>query len=210
MKRLLVLTLLLLGAVGVTSCSGKRVHLELFSVGVSDVQGGESEVVDREKLVGKQMPDWTVTNARGVLAGLQPSDYNGKWLLVTFWGYWCPHCVGDAVPALTKLRQEHADKLDKFETLTFHDSSATSPKELDQRLRERGVVEKHWNSKPLSLPILFDSTGATIKQFAVREFPTMLLIDPSGEVVNIDATEIDLLNALGVDITGMDDSPRER
>lgn len=39
-------------------------------------------------MLGKPMPDWTVTNARGTLAGLQPSDYRGKWLLVEFWGFW--------------------------------------------------------------------------------------------------------------------------
>ena len=38
---------------------------------------------------GKELPPWTVTEARNVSAGKSKlKDFRGKWLLVEFWGYW--------------------------------------------------------------------------------------------------------------------------
>lgn len=38
---------------------------------------------------GKVLPDWTVTEARGVtLEDSGIAAFRGKWLLVEFWGYW--------------------------------------------------------------------------------------------------------------------------
>ena len=39
--------------------------------------------------VGKQLPEWHVTAARGVpLQQSRLADFRGRWLLVEFWGYW--------------------------------------------------------------------------------------------------------------------------
>ncbi|MEZ5964244.1 MAG: hypothetical protein R3F56_10400 [Planctomycetota bacterium] len=38
---------------------------------------------------GKQLPEWTVTDARGIdLADSKLAAFRGKWLLVEFWGFW--------------------------------------------------------------------------------------------------------------------------
>lgn len=37
---------------------------------------------------GKTPPAWTVTDARGAAKTVGLGDYEGKWLLIEFWGYW--------------------------------------------------------------------------------------------------------------------------
>lgn len=40
------------------------------------------------RLVGRDLPAWSVTESRGVKAGAAPADFRGKWLLVAVWGFW--------------------------------------------------------------------------------------------------------------------------
>lgn len=49
-------------------------------------------------------------------------------------------------------------------------------------LKEKGIIEKRWAGRPLPFPVLLDSTGATIKNFGIRAYPTILLIDPDGKL----------------------------
>lgn len=37
------------------------------------------------KLYGKELPPWTVTDARGVAKDVKLEDYRGKWVLIEFW-----------------------------------------------------------------------------------------------------------------------------
>jgi hypothetical protein len=37
---------------------------------------------------GKKPPAWNVTDARGIEKSVQLSDFEGKWVLIEFWGFW--------------------------------------------------------------------------------------------------------------------------
>jgi hypothetical protein len=37
------------------------------------------------KLYGKEMPEWTVTDARGAEKDVKLADYRGRWVLIEFW-----------------------------------------------------------------------------------------------------------------------------
>jgi hypothetical protein len=37
---------------------------------------------------GKALPDWCVTDARGVKKEVKLADFKGKWVLMEFWGFW--------------------------------------------------------------------------------------------------------------------------
>ena len=50
------------------------------------------------KLWGKPAPAWHVTDARGVSKDVQPSDFQGKWIVLEFWGYWCGPCTARGLP----------------------------------------------------------------------------------------------------------------
>ena len=38
--------------------------------------------------IGKRLPPWTVTDARGVAKTVTLDDFRGKWVLLEFWGFW--------------------------------------------------------------------------------------------------------------------------
>ena len=82
-----------------------------------------------------------------------------------------------------KFYDEHAEQRDQFEILAFHDATAKSLAELDQKLTSQKTIEKVWKGKHLPFPILIDSTGQTIKEWDIHAFPTLVLIDPDGKVV---------------------------
>lgn len=92
---------------------------------------------------------------------------------------------------------EH-DRDERFEIVAFHDASVGSLAELDAKLKQRGIAEKHWKGRELPFPVLIDKTGATIEQFGVRAFPTVLLVDPEGKLVGMTRGVTELKQRLGL------------
>jgi len=89
--------------------------------------------------------------------------------------------VGGSLPRLMEFYETHKADRDRFEILAFHDKTATSFEELDEKLKP--VIEKRWKGKSLPFPILLDASGATVKNYGIQGFPTIVLIDPEGRVV---------------------------
>ena len=58
------------------------------------------------------------------------------------------------MPKLIKFYETHADLREHFEILAFHDSSAKTIAEIDQKLRDGDVIEKVWDGKNLPFPVL--------------------------------------------------------
>jgi len=87
------------------------------------------------------------------------------------------------LPKLMKFYEEHEKDRDKFEIIAFHDARASSIEDMEKKLKDRGIVEKKWGGKDLPFPVLIDSTGETIKAYGISAFPTMVLIDPKGNLV---------------------------
>jgi hypothetical protein len=83
------------------------------------------------------------------------------------------------LPKLIEYYNEN--KSDDFEILAFHDGSAKTFEELDEK--SKAAREKYWKGQDLPFPILLDATGATIKQYQISAFPTIVLFDPQGRLV---------------------------
>ncbi len=79
------------------------------------------------------------------------------------------------------LYEAYKDHRDQFEILAFHDASAKTFAELDEKLK--GPKKSFWHGKDLPFPILLDDTGETLKTYEIRAFPTTILIDPDGKLV---------------------------
>jgi len=83
----------------------------------------------------------------------------------------------------------HQKQRDRFEVLAFHDASVKTIAELDKKLTT--IVAKTWKGRPLPFPILMDSSGRTISDWGIRAWPTQVLIDPQGNVVQTGALKPD-------------------
>jgi hypothetical protein len=79
------------------------------------------------------------------------------------------------------LYEKYAAIRDKFEVLAFHDATAKTFEELDEKLES--IIEKRWRGKALPFPILLDPTRATLRAFGISAYPTNILIDPEGNIV---------------------------
>ncbi len=94
-------------------------------------------------------------------------SYRGKYLLLNFWGEWCATCV-EELPFLVKLQAKYGkDRLRIVGFLKSYD-----------RKRAETMIAKNGLSWP-QLPL----TEGVETGFAIRKFPTNLLISPSGEIV---------------------------
>jgi hypothetical protein len=67
--------------------------------------------------------------------------------------------------------------------LTIHDPQATDFTMLDLKLGP--IIRRQWRGRSLPFPILLDTTGETVKDYGVVRWPTVVLIDPEGRVVDV-------------------------
>jgi len=79
------------------------------------------------------------------------------------------------------LYDEFKDRRKDFEILAFHDTRASSLEDLDGKITK--VKAEVWGGRDLPFPILLDTTGETIRTFDVDAFPTVIAIDPKGNIV---------------------------
>jgi thiol-disulfide isomerase/thioredoxin len=133
---------------------------------------------------GKELPAWTLADARGANKTVTLADYRGKWVLVDFWGHWCGPCVRQ-MGSLIDLYEDHAAERDKFEILAFHDGTVKDFSEMDAKTEHS--KKTLWHGRDLPFPVLLDAQkgrhGATIEAFEINSFPTTILIDPQGKLV---------------------------
>jgi len=111
-------------------------------------------------------PDFKLNDITGVTQTI--SKYNGKFLLLDFWGSWCQPCM-KSIPQLTDLY----NKLPKSEFSILGIS-------LDFKLQQlKSTIDKHnikWKQ-------IFDKNKALLTLFNVYQYPTYILINKDGFIV---------------------------
>lgn len=158
-----------------------------FDLGVLNVslpKDKEGKLADYSQFYGKQPPPLSITATRGVPQDVKLEDYRGKWVLLEFWAPWCGGCVQHSLPHLTKFYEDHSANRDRFEILaicnTEHEEARTI-EAYDQTTEQ--FVEKLWQGKRLPFPVLVDGNGETSGVYGIQGWPTQLLIDPAGHLV---------------------------
>ncbi|GAA0444048.1 thiol-disulfide oxidoreductase ResA [Lentibacillus halophilus] len=122
--------------------------------------------------VGSQAPDFKLEqiNKNNELDTVRLSDYEGKGVMLNFWGTWCPPCKKE-MPYMESLYPEYKKK--GVEIIAVN---------LD---RTTFVVDKFINEYDLTFPVPHDSNKEVRNAYQVEPLPTTFFIDPDGKIVEI-------------------------
>jgi thiol-disulfide isomerase/thioredoxin len=114
----------------------------------------------------------------GTDAPLALADLRGRFVLLDFWTFCCVNCL-HVLEELRPLEERYADVLT---VVGVH-----SPKFVHEAEHQAVVaaVERYG----VHHPVLDDPDLTTWKQYAVRAWPTLVLVDPEGYVVHVASGE---------------------
>lgn len=115
-------------------------------------------------------PDFTFNDPQGNPVSL--SDFRGKWVVIDFWGTWCPWCI-KGIPALKEAYEKLSPRLEVLGVAVN-----------DKYENWINGIEKY------QLPWVnvydpVDGGGQVIMDYGVEGFPTKFIIDPEGKIANM-------------------------
>jgi thiol-disulfide isomerase/thioredoxin len=130
----------------------------------------------KSKLVNTMSPSFNYDNYAGGKTKLE--DFKGKYVYIDVWATWCGPCRAE-IPSLKKIEEKYHGK-----NISFVSISVDVQKDLDKwkaliKDKELGGVQlfadNNWNSQ-------------FIKDYGINSIPRFILIDPTGKIVNADAS----------------------
>ena len=128
-------------------------------------EAGLGALDDARPLVGQPAPDFALRRADGIVIKL--SDLRGKVVWVNFWASWCVPCKKE-LPDIQKLYDEK--RADGLEVLTVNWKD------------DRDTAQQFFDSRSLTLPLLFDSAGKVYDQYRLQGLPDSFFIDRDGKI----------------------------
>jgi thiol-disulfide isomerase/thioredoxin len=130
----------------------------------------------KSKLVNTMSPSFNYDNYAGGKTKLE--DFKGKYVYIDVWATWCGPCRAE-IPFLKKIEEKYHGK-----NISFVSISVDVQKDLEKwktliKDKELGGVQlfadNNWNSQ-------------FIKDYGINSIPRFILIDPTGKIVNADAS----------------------
>jgi cytochrome c biogenesis protein CcmG/thiol:disulfide interchange protein DsbE len=115
--------------------------------------------------VGQRAPDFSLPDAGNTTTTL--TSMRGHVVVVDFWASWCGPCLR-SLPWLDAMRDRYA-----AQGLTVIAIN------LDQK---RSDADRFLARVPLKLPLAFDPSGSTAKNYEVKAMPTSFLIARDGTI----------------------------
>ena len=122
--------------------------------------------------IGDKAPDFYLPNEEDETKTL--SDYKGKYVLLDFWATWCKPCIQE-IPYLSKAKQHF--KNDNFEIISICVDKNTDI----QKSIWKNTLAKHntnWTQ-------LYEGGENTLRSYKIKGFPTLILVNPQGIIVEI-------------------------
>jgi peroxiredoxin len=128
-----------------------------------------SEYKRLELRMAGPMPEFEFTDFNNQKRKL--SEFRGKYLLIDFWGMWCPPCRQE----LPYLRAAY----ERFQTRGFEILGMNTDEDVSQiksQLDKNGMT---WTQAKR------DSISAIIRNLRISSYPTTLLIGPDGKILSM-------------------------
>ncbi|RZJ22662.1 MAG: TlpA family protein disulfide reductase [Haliea sp.] len=108
-------------------------------------------------------PFWSATDLEG--RSWDTQALRGRAVLLNFWASWCEPCRSE-MPTLQQLADFHGTQRLAVLAINFKEAHASAA--------------RFARNTALSLPVLLDPQGAVARVWAVKVFPTTVLIDHKG------------------------------
>ena len=131
----------------------------------SSTPTGQTTSVNEEEI---EAPDFTLDDING--NPLTLSSLRGKYVILDFWGSWCGWCI-KGFPQMKEYYQKYSGK---FEILGIDCN--------DTKARWKAAVEYYelpW------LHVYCPRRSQIFTDYAIEGFPTKVIIDPKGNIVDI-------------------------
>ncbi|TMN20713.1 thiol-disulfide oxidoreductase ResA [Lentibacillus cibarius] len=122
--------------------------------------------------VGSQAPDFKLEqiNDNNDLENVKLSDYEGKGVMLNFWGTWCDPCKKE-MPYMQSLYPEYKKKGVEIIAVNLDTTKL--------------VVDKFINKFDLTFPVPYDSNKEVRDSYQVGNIPSTFFINPDGEIVEM-------------------------
>lgn len=120
--------------------------------------------------IGKKAPNFSISDTNGNVITL--GDYEGRYVLLNFWGQWCSPCV-KSYPALRTLNEKYPKQLQIIGIAAEH---AKDRDKWQTTIQENNLT---WIQ---SSEFEFDK-GRINSLYNITAFPTYFLLDREGEIV---------------------------
>lgn len=119
-------------------------------------------------------PDFTYNTLDGKPVSL--SDFRGKWVVIDFWGSWCPWCI----KGFPSLKEAYAKYKPELEVLGV--ACNDKPEAWEKALKK---YELPW----VNVYNPDANGGKLLEEYAVEGFPTKVIVSPEGKIKNITSGE---------------------
>lgn len=117
--------------------------------------------------VGATAPDIRVITLNG--SAVQLSDYQGKGVLLNFWGSWCGPCVSE----MPRLKEAYESGVSGVEILAVNVGES------------KGTITEFTQKHQLPFPVMTDPSGEAAGAYRVSGLPATFLINPHGQVKQV-------------------------
>jgi thiol-disulfide isomerase/thioredoxin len=176
---------------------GERLYGKEEHITVTDGQKELQRIIDLpadrlSHLIGKEAPKLQKIKGWINSKPMKLSNLRGKVVLLDFWGTWCGPCIA-AIPKLIDLHEKYHDR--GLVIIAVHDDSKDSVKELKKEIEK--LSKERWENKKIPFAVALDgggnsniegtqrtARGATTASYGINAFPTMVLIDRQGRIVD--------------------------
>lgn len=138
-------------------------------------EGSDEPVAEEGITAGAVAPDFNYTTISGKEVSLK--SFSGKYVVLDFWGIWCKWCV-KGIPEMKKYYDQYKEKME-IVSVDHGDEQAKLLKFIQEQ-------DMNWTH------VMNDSKNNTdlCELYQVQGFPTKVLIDPEGKIVDVYVGEV--------------------
>ena len=162
-----------------------------LTLGISQEDSKKQSAVDPLDLkIGDEAPSFALMYAPGKFEFLKNwTEVEGKKLrknvtqpnrhavILSFFATWCQPCMKE-LPLLEEVYQEYKDTRIKFYLIDITDATRNNPGEVfGMKYSDAPQAEGFLKKKGMTMPILYDRRGHTMKRYNAMKLPRLFVMD---------------------------------